>query len=73
MSKAYKSRNEYPVTLCNQGSYYADYDEGTAMWCVFHTDIRSGFAYSSHATEKDAKDAADHRNAFVQQSSDDGY
>ena len=38
---------------------YADYDEQTAMYCVF--GIESGFAYSSHASEEDANLAAKSR------------
>lgn len=44
----------------NLGCYYADYDEETAMWCVFHSDLKSGHAYSSWADEQSAEaDAAD--------------
>lgn len=34
---------------------YVDFDADTALWCVFGTE--SGFAYSSHASEEDAKQA----------------
>lgn len=44
------------------GEYYADYDEDSAMWCVFHTDKKSGFAYASYASEELATDDANRRN-----------
>ena len=32
---------------------YVDFDEDTGLWCVF--GLESGFAYSSWASESDAK------------------
>ncbi len=46
----------------NIGCYYADYDEETAMWCVFHTDLKSGHAYSSWADQVSAEEDAAKRN-----------
>jgi hypothetical protein len=43
-----------------KGEYYADWDECTFMWCVFHSE--SGKAHASYATEKEAKEDASRRN-----------
>jgi hypothetical protein len=37
--------------------YYADYDEDTALWCVFHTE-KDDFAFATFADEQSAKDKA---------------
>ena len=47
------------------GEYFADYDEDSGMCCVFHTDLKSGFAYSSWLSMEDAKTDADKRNREV--------
>lgn len=44
------------------GEYFADYDDGSGMWCVFHTDTNSGFAYASFFSEELAQLDADRRN-----------
>jgi len=49
------------------GCYYADWDEETDFWCVFHTDLGEGKAFASYFTETEAQDDADKRNI------DEGY
>jgi len=44
------------------GEYFADFDAPTGLWCVFHTDINTGHAYSSWADENAAKHDAERRN-----------
>jgi hypothetical protein len=44
------------------GEYYAEYDDTSALYCVFHTDINSGHAYSSWATMEEAEQAAKDAN-----------
>lgn len=44
------------------GEYFADYDEESGLFCVFHTDKKTGFAYSSWACMEDAEKAAKKRN-----------
>ena len=44
-----------------EGEYYAEYDEDSGMWCVFHTDLRSGFAYASFSCQDEAEAEADRR------------
>jgi hypothetical protein len=44
------------------GEYYADYDEDTKMWCVFHTDKGEGKAFASFATKKEADAYAKRKN-----------
>lgn len=44
------------------GEYYADYDEDSKMWCVFHTDKKAGYAYSSWASRYNAEQDARERN-----------
>lgn len=45
-----------------QGEYYADFDEESGLWCVFHTDLNSGHAYSSWASQIQAEEDAAKRN-----------
>lgn len=37
------------------GEYFSDYDEESGMFCIFHTDINTGFAYGVYADEKEAE------------------
>lgn len=46
----------YPKAIPGEARW-VDYDDETALWCVFGVD--SGHAYSSHASETDAKAALD--------------
>ena len=46
-----------------RGEYFADFDEGTGMWCVFHTHLDTGHAYRSYLDRKEAeRKAADMNN-----------
>jgi len=45
-----------------KGYYFAEYDEESGAYCVFHTDIKSGFAYASYSTMMEAERDADSRN-----------
>ena len=45
------------------GEFYADYDEPSGLWCVFHTDV-DDYAFSSFADEGSADDDARHKNAL---------
>ena len=49
--RAYKMDTEK-----NPWPFYADYDEDTALWCVF--GVHSGFAYSNHCGYPEAERAA---------------
>ena len=40
------------------GEYYVDYDETTACWGVFHTDIRPGYCYALFTTQEEAEEWA---------------
>lgn len=44
---------EYNTQPISGETKYVDYDEPTAMWCIFGAD--SGFAYGSFASEEDAE------------------
>lgn len=58
-------KNFAPAAFPNKpqlGEYFADYDEESALYCVFHTDKKTGFAYSSWACMEDAKKDAIRRN-----------
>lgn len=46
------------------GKFFADYDEDTDSWCVFHTDYKTGFAFSSWATREQAEQDAKERNNY---------
>jgi hypothetical protein len=46
----------------NDGPYYADYDEDTALWCVFNVDDAEVHAYSSWACQWTADEDAKMRN-----------
>ena len=37
------------------GEYFVDYDEDSNSYCIFHTDIKTGFAYKSFASEEEAE------------------
>jgi len=51
------------LTEVNQkGEYFADYDEETESYCVFHTDFRQGIAFSSWASMAQAERDAEERN-----------
>ena len=40
------------------GEYYADYDEASACWGVFHTDKHPGFCYALFTTQEEAAEYA---------------
>ena len=40
------------------GEYYADYDEASACWGVFHTDKRPGYCYALFTTQEEAAEFA---------------
>jgi hypothetical protein len=44
------------------GEYFVDYDENSSSWCVFHTDIKTGFAYGSYSTKEEAEKNVAERN-----------
>lgn len=44
---------DYPRRPRQKEEKYVEFDEVTGMWCVFGVD--SGYAYSTHASEEDAK------------------
>jgi hypothetical protein len=46
------------------GEYFAELDESSGMWCVFHTDINPGFAYSSWLSKEQAEADARLRNGL---------
>jgi hypothetical protein len=48
--------------LLSKGEYFADYDESTEMYCVFHTTFKTGFAFSSWASIEQAEQDAENRN-----------
>lgn len=67
----YKSRNPDAgkvVSLGNPahkiGEYYVDYDEKTGLWCVFHTDYKSGHAFACYSSEEDAMKQASMLNYY---------
>lgn len=48
------------------GEYYAEWDEGSASYCVFHTDKEpQGHAYASFADEGQAEERAREMNAMA--------
>lgn len=49
------------------GEYYAELDEDSDMWCVFHTDKNSGKAYSSWASKSEAEKDAARRNKMQEE------
>ena len=44
------------------GEYFADYDEETESYCVFHTDYKTGHAFSSWTSMAQAEKDAEERN-----------
>lgn len=44
------------------GEYFADYDEDSASWCIFHTDYKTGFAFKSFASQQEAESRAEEMN-----------
>lgn len=46
----------YPKAIPGEDRW-VDYDEETALWCVFGVD--SGHAYSSHTSREQAEDTLD--------------
>ncbi len=48
-----------------QGEYFADYDSVTGLWCVFHTDHKTGFAFSSWVSREQAEKEANKKNEEV--------
>lgn len=44
-----------------QGEFYSDFDEGTSLWCVFHTET-AGFAFASYTAKTDADEEATRLN-----------
>jgi len=44
------------------GEYFADYDEETELYCVFHTDFKTGHAFSSWGGMEEAERDAEQRN-----------
>ena len=45
-----------------KGYYFAEYDENSLAYCVFHTDLNSGRAYSSFPSMQEATRDAQKRN-----------
>jgi len=45
-----------------KGEYFPDYDEETGLYCVFHTDYKTGHSFSSYATLAQAGRDAEERN-----------
>jgi len=56
------------IEICNNAElikkdkYFADYDEETESYCVFHTDYKTGHAFSSWASMAQAERDAEQRN-----------
>jgi hypothetical protein len=48
------------ATKTPKGEFYADLDEDTDLYCVFHTETTK--AYSSWSSMEQAKEDADRRN-----------
>jgi hypothetical protein len=48
------------MTCINRGEFYADLDDATGLYCVFHTETSR--AYSSWATMRQAQESADTLN-----------
>jgi len=45
-----------------KGEYFADYDQETGLFCVFHTDFKTGHSFSSYTTLAEAGRDAEERN-----------
>ena len=45
-----------------KGEYFTDYDDNTGLWCVFHTDFRTGHAFSNWSDKRQAEQDAEKRN-----------
>jgi hypothetical protein len=45
-----------------KGCFYADFDESTNCWCVFHTDLFDGKAFGTYAAEFQAEKRAEELN-----------
>jgi len=48
------------------GEYFAEYDDECGLWCVFHTDLKSGFAYATYTGRKEAEQDAMLRNTRME-------
>jgi len=46
-----------------KGEYFADYDEESGSWCIFHTDYKTGFAFASYASKEEAEEKTEKRNS----------
>jgi len=44
------------------GEYFVDYDEKTGLWCVFHTDKKTGFAHATLCSKEEAEGIAEIMN-----------
>jgi DNA-directed RNA polymerase subunit RPC12/RpoP len=44
------------------GEYFVDYDEKTGLWCVFHTDKKTGFAHATLCSKEEAEVIAEKMN-----------
>lgn len=53
------SKNPHLVPK-GKGEYYADYDEKTGLWCIFHTE--NGHAYASYSDKYEAERRAKELN-----------
>jgi len=45
------------------GYYFAEYDDDSQSYCVFHTGLNSGRAYSSFSSMREAERDAEQRNS----------
>ena len=45
-----------------EGEYFADYDENTGVWGVFHTDYNTGHAFSTWGDQRTAELEAERKN-----------
>jgi hypothetical protein len=62
VNTANKAIKAYLESIKTKGEYFADYDEESGLYCVFHTDKKTGFAYSSWGSMEDASKDAECRN-----------
>jgi hypothetical protein len=54
MSKKETIKSAWEAHEADKGSYFVDFDSETNMWGVFGTE--SGFCYTLHHTEENARD-----------------
>jgi hemolysin-activating ACP:hemolysin acyltransferase len=53
-----------------KGEFFADLNEETGLYCVFHTDVKPGHAFSSWSSMQDAEKDAKNRNDYEKEKED---